>query len=124
MVGAAPRQRRLVDPGLEEPQPAADGEAVERADRGGVTMALRPEDLALGTSPSCLPGRLRRIEFQGADQLALAEAFGQPLTVRLGRGETVADPQIRIALPERPLLYDTATGDPVAIEPLAEEEQP
>ncbi|WP_253949098.1 ABC transporter ATP-binding protein [Mangrovicoccus sp. HB161399] len=92
--------------------------------RGGVTMALRPEDLVLGAGPACLPAKLRRIEFQGADQLALAEAFGQPLAVRLGRGETVAGPQIRIALPERPLLYDTATGDPVAIEQLAEEEQP
>jgi ABC-type sugar transport system ATPase subunit len=117
-VGGPPAALLRVDPRLGLPgwSPAAALAArLAATPPGDVLLALRPEALSLAPkgTPGALPGRLKRIEFLGADRIGQIEVGGQKVLVRLGAGPAPDDPELAVVLSAAVAIFSADTGLPI-----------
>lgn len=115
-VGSPPANLLRILPGAPGWHPPDELSARLRELDAPVLLATRPEAIRLSNTagPHALPGRLRRIEFQGADRLAHVDVMEQTLIVRLADGQTIAGPDVWLELLGKQQLFDALTGLPTA----------
>jgi ABC-type sugar transport system ATPase subunit len=94
------------------PEPALY-QAVAATRRPKVLLGIRPEDLAVtqADADGGLIGRLRSVEYLGAERLVHVDVGGEALTARIGEPLDVAGENLGLVLRKQPAIFDADSGE-------------